>query len=94
MSLRLSLLLVFLALHGLAIVATPEWLAPIIAGTVYGPLMFFQAFNLPVFGAAASAGWAAPSLLGWGILILVWAAIWLGVASLIACGLKKLARSE
>ncbi|MFB9241584.1 hypothetical protein IV454_06695 [Massilia antarctica] len=59
-------------------------LGPAIAATIYGPLFVLDALGLPVFGSGASGGWAAPSLLGWVCVVLVWAAIWWGAAALLA----------
>ncbi|MCY0913665.1 hypothetical protein [Massilia antarctica] len=59
-------------------------LGPAIAATIYGPLLVLDALGLPVFGSGASGGWAAPSLLGWVCVVLVWAGIWWGVAALLA----------
>ncbi len=92
MSRRLVLFLILMALHGLAIAYSPEWLAPWVAATIYGPLMLLQQLNLPVFGLAASGGWAAPSFIAWAILVLFWGLIWFAVASLMARYLKKWAR--
>jgi len=48
-------------------------LAPLIAGSVYLPLMPLQQMGVPVFGSGESGGWAAPSVLGWATVIVVWA---------------------
>ncbi|MDM5177896.1 hypothetical protein PO883_11905 [Massilia sp. DJPM01] len=55
-----------------------------IAATIYGPLFVLDALRLPVFGNGASGGWGAPSVPGWVCVVLFWAAIWWGVAALLA----------
>lgn len=59
-------------------------LGPAIAATIYGPLFLLDALRLPVFGNGQSGGWAAPSPFGWLCLVLLWSAIWWGVAALLA----------
>lgn len=84
--------LLFIALlggHSTVVLFTPKTLAPAIAGTVYVPLMFFESIGFPVFTAAESGGWPAPSLLGWVLVVLVWLAIWWGLASLLSRLLLK-----
>lgn len=54
----------------------PERMAPAVAGTVYLPLWPLQALGLPVFGRAEAGGWPGPSLLGWVVVAVIWAAIW------------------
>ncbi|QSQ17667.1 hypothetical protein [Myxococcus landrumensis] len=75
---------VMMALHFLALWGLPDELAPALAGSVYLPLMPLRALGLPVLSSAQSGGWAGPSVLGWGVVVLVWALIWWGVAALIA----------
>jgi hypothetical protein len=75
----LAAFLVLICIHGALVTsvdALPEAVAPAIAGTVYLPLWLLQAIGLPVFGRAASAGWAGPSLLGWVLAAVIWAALW------------------
>ena len=68
-------------IHLAAVLFTPEFLAPAIAGTIYLPLMPFNFIELPVFGSAESGGWAAPSLLGWAIDFIFWVVVWWALAS-------------
>lgn len=75
---------VMMTLHFLVLGLAPETLAPALAGSVYLPLMPLRALGLPVLSSAQSGGWAGPSVLGWAVVVLVWAAIWWGVASLVA----------
>ncbi|WP_164000722.1 hypothetical protein [Pyxidicoccus caerfyrddinensis] len=70
-------------LQGLATARPPEVLAPAVGGSVYAPLMLFQALGLPVFARGESGGWAPPSVLGWVLVAVVWAAVWWGVVSLV-----------
>lgn len=79
--------------HSIAVLISPEILAPAVAGSVYIPLMLVKSAGVPVFAAAESGGWAAPSLLGWALVILVWAAIWWAVASLISRLLRRTNRN-
>lgn len=72
---------VFLLLAGchlgllLAARAGVELLAPAAAATVYAPLVL-------LFGIAQSGGWAAPSLLGWVLVVAFWGLLWWAVAAL------------
>ena len=80
---RPFLVAVLIVAHAAALVAAPrlpDSLVPVLAGSVYVPLMPFAALGLPVFGPAEPWGWASPSLLGWGTLLLVWTGIWWAVA--------------
>ena len=54
----------------------PDAIQPALAATVYLPLWPLAALGLPVFGHAESGGWPAPSLLGWSVFVLLWAAVW------------------
>lgn len=73
-----------LAVHASLLWRAPELLAPAIAGSVYLPLMLLQALGISLFNAAESGGWAAPSPLGWGLVGLLWLAIWWTLAGLLA----------
>lgn len=69
-------------LHAACVLFTPGPLAPLIAGSVYLPLMPLQQMGIPVFSSRESGGWAAPSALGWASVISVWALAWWAVAKL------------
>ncbi|NHZ64046.1 hypothetical protein [Massilia genomosp. 1] len=86
MTLRTVLFIGLGAGHALAcwIGAASPALGPAIAATIYGPLFALDAVSLPVFGNAASGGWAAPSPLGWACVLMLWGALWWGVAALLA----------
>jgi hypothetical protein len=56
--------------------ALPDAIQPALAATVYLPLWPLAALGLPVFGHAESGGWPGPSLLGWAVFVLLWAAVW------------------
>lgn len=81
---RWLLFAILLAAHAGLLWSAPEPLAPAIAGSVYLPLMLLQALGLSLFAAAESGGWAAPSPLGWGLVGLLWLAIWWTLAGLLA----------
>ncbi len=83
MRLRLVLWGSLLTLQFLATAFPPAAVAPVVAGSVYLPLMALRALGLPVFGRAESGGWEAPSLLGWAAVAVFWAAVWWGVVSLV-----------
>ncbi|NTX60442.1 hypothetical protein HUA74_07190 [Myxococcus sp. CA051A] len=72
-----------MALHFLAIVFIPASIAPALAGSVYLPLMPLRALGLPVLSQEPSGGWAGPSVLGWGAVVLVWGLVWWGVVLLL-----------
>ena len=74
---------VLAALHAAVAAFAPPVLAPAVAGSVYLPLMLFQAIGIPALANAPSGGWAAPSLLGWALVVALWAAVWWGVATLL-----------
>ncbi|AKF87250.1 hypothetical protein MFUL124B02_40075 [Myxococcus fulvus 124B02] len=59
-----------------------EALGPVVAGSVYLPLMLLSGLGLRVYGPGVSGGWAPPSLLGWLLLALFWGLVWWGVVSL------------
>jgi len=84
MNFRGPLFVVLVASHAAVTLAAPDALAPALAGAVYLPLMVLHAAGVPVFVAAASGGWSAPSLLGWVIVGLLWLAVWWGVASVVS----------
>lgn len=69
-------------LHGAGIVFAPDPLAPLIAGSIYLPLMPLNEIGVPVFSAAESGGWSALSGLGWATVIIVWGITWWAVAGL------------
>ncbi len=54
----------------------PDTLAAAIAGSVYLPLWPLSALGLPVYTQAEAWGWSNPSRLGWGLLVVVWSAVW------------------
>ena len=90
---RFIAVLTLVAAHCAAIFAAPhlpDRLAAGVAGTIYLPLMLFAALGLPVFGPAESWGWPSPTVLGWGLLLLVWVGLWWLVIS----GLARLLRSR
>lgn len=79
--------LLFIALagtHAVAVLAAPEALAPVLAGSVYLPLLLLESVGLTVFGSAGSGGWPSPSLLGWVAVFLTWSAIWWAAAVLLS----------
>ncbi|MDP3817288.1 hypothetical protein [Pseudomonas sp.] len=78
------LLAILLAAHASLVLHTPALLAPAVAGSVYLPLMLLQAVGISLFAAAEPGGWAAPSLLGWGLVGLLWLGIWWTLAGLLA----------
>ena len=69
-------------LHAAGVLFTPDPLAPRSAAAVYLPLMALQQVGVPVFGSGGSGGWAAPSVLGWTTVIIVWGFTWWIVAEL------------
>ncbi|WP_298928642.1 hypothetical protein [uncultured Ramlibacter sp.] len=84
MPLRWILFALLASCHAAVLVFQPQAFAPAGAGTVYLPLMAFHTAGVPVFATAQSGGWAAPSLLGWVVVGCLWAAIWWGVAVMVA----------
>ena len=73
-----------IGIHVMVVVFAPELIAPLVAGSIYLPLWPLRAIGIPVFGVAASGGWAAPSLLGWTVVFCLWSAIWFAVATLLS----------
>ncbi len=69
------------AVHLALALISPSALAPALAGSIYLPLLLLKKFGLPVFGAAPSGGWAAPSAFGWTLVVLIWLAVWWLVAT-------------
>lgn len=61
-----------------------ESLAPVAAGTVYLPLWSLSSIGLPVFGPAASGGWAGPNFLGWVLVAGLWSTLWWWLAAVVA----------
>ena len=88
---RFIAVLTLVAAHAAAILAAshlPDRLATVVAGSIYLPLMPFDALGLPVFGTAGSWGWASPSGLGWGVLVVVWVGLWWAVVEGLSCILR------
>ncbi|MDM0110320.1 hypothetical protein QTH97_35915 [Variovorax sp. J22R24] len=71
-------------LHGTGMLFAPDPLAPLIAGSVYLPLMPLQRLGVPVFASGESGGWPGPSLLGWATVVIAWGVTWSLVARLTA----------
>ena len=84
MKLRLALWGLLIMLQFLAMAFPPEAIAPAVAGSIYVLLIVLQGLGLPVFAAAESGGWAAPSLLGWVVVAGFWSALWWGVISFVS----------
>lgn len=71
------------ALQGLVTARPPEVLAPAVGASVFAPLWVFHALGLPVYGRAESGGWSSPSVLGWVLVAVLWAAAWWGLVALV-----------
>jgi hypothetical protein len=71
-------------LQFLAVAFPPDAIAPAVAMSIYVPLILLQGLGLPVFMAAESGGWAAPSLFGWAIVVIFWTILWWSVAAFVA----------
>lgn len=82
--LRWFFFVVLVGSHAALAWLSPEGLAPLIAGSLYLPLLPLQAIGLPVFATGESGGWPAPSVLGWALALLVWLALWWAMATLLA----------
>ncbi len=89
MHLRQRLFATFICCHVAAWFATPEAFAPVVASTVYLPLMLLKEIGVAVFTTAKSGGWSSPSLLGWAIIFLLWLIIWWVVAFVLSYLLQK-----
>ncbi|KRB64185.1 hypothetical protein ASE07_11275 [Noviherbaspirillum sp. Root189] len=70
-------------LQFLAVAFPLEAIAPAVAMSIYVPLTLLRGLGLPVFTAAESGGWAAPSLFGWAIVAIFWTILWWSVASFV-----------
>ncbi|MES2818830.1 MAG: hypothetical protein V4812_07610 [Pseudomonadota bacterium] len=84
MPLRWFLFAILVVSHATLTWISPQVLAPVLAGVLYLPLMPLQALGLAVFAMPEAGGWSAPSLLGWALVLMLWLAIWWGMASLLA----------
>ena len=87
---RFNAVLTLVAAHAAAIVVAsqlPDRLAEVVAGSISRPLRPFDALGIPVFGTAGSWGWASPSVLGWGVLV-VWVGLWWAVVEGLSCILR------
>lgn len=84
MHLRWVMFAVLAGAHAALAWLSPTALAPLIVGSLYLPLLPLQAIGLPVFAAAESGGWTAPSALGWALVLLLWLALWWAMAALLA----------
>lgn len=91
---RHCLFAALVVLHLGGVLFAPQALAPVMAGSVYLPLMPLGAAGLPVYAAAASGGWASPSPLGWAAVAVVWGLVWWLVAGLLARGICRKADSS
>lgn len=76
----------FVLLHAAAATGlfSSEILAPVVAGSIYLPLLPLEAVGIPVFAPGESGGWAPPSRLGWMLVVLLWSALWLVMATLLS----------
>ena len=68
MHLRWLIFSTLIGVHVAVFIFAPELIAPLVAGSIYLPLWPLSTIGIPVFGVAASGGWAAPSLLGWAVV--------------------------
>jgi hypothetical protein len=80
MNTRIFLFLCLAAIHLALVLFQMEnlvaMLAPLLAACIYLPLMPFELAGLPVFENGNSGGWAAPSILGWVVCLLLWSGFW------------------
>jgi hypothetical protein len=84
MHIRWFLFVILISTHAALTFFAPEGWAPVVAGTIYLPLMVLKSVGAPVFATAESGGWPAPSPLGWFSVAFVWLAVWWTVALLAA----------
>jgi hypothetical protein len=87
---RIVIFLALCILHSLPFyldIAAP--LAPMLAGSVYVPLLGLEGIGVPVFSSAPSGGWQTPNPLGWGIVVLLWLSIWWCLAGVMAKVCRK-----
>ena len=84
MHLRWLIFATLIGVHVAVFIFAPELIAPLVAVSLYLPLWPLSTIGIPVFGVAASGGWAAPSLLGWAVVFCLWSAIWFAVATLLS----------
>jgi len=89
MSLRWSLFIALVGLHIAGLIAAPDALRPAFAGSVYIPLMALDAAGMPVFSASESAGWSAPSWVGWIMVGILWVAVWWVGAFAVSLALQR-----
>ena len=88
MNLRWTIFAVLGFVHAV-LVTTPTFSSPLTAFTVYAPLAGLNMIGLPVFRPGESFGWSEPSTLGWIGVTLIWAVIWLVVATLLTKLVRK-----
>lgn len=84
---RLFVALAIAATHGALVAMSsslPDAFAEALAWTVYGPLWIVSTFSIPVFSRSQTGGWAGPSGMGWGLLIIVWVISWWAVVELLS----------
>lgn len=78
--------------HVAGLLLAPAPLAPLFAGSVYLPLTALRMLGVPVYRNPEAWGWAAPSALGWLLVLVLWGAVWWGVARLAARWQQRFAR--
>ena len=77
---RVIIFLPMSILHLSAVFLESEFFSPIVAGSIYLPLLGLRMIGIPVFMTGNSGGWASPSVLGWALVSAVWLAVWWGLS--------------
>ena len=89
MTVHRLLFICLLAAHGGLLAAMPKQLAPLLAGSIYLPLLPLQEIGIPVMLAPQSGGWAAPAPLGWTLVLIFWPLVWWWMARCLSVIAKK-----
>lgn len=73
---RTTIFALLTGVHLAGILFSPDALSPFFAESAYLPLTALDSVGIPVLAAGEPGGWVSPSVLGWGLVAIIWAGVW------------------